>query len=199
MRRPTTKRRPVSKEMEPNRAKRERKRKEVDMSTPTQSEGEDRDTVIGAIFALMLERKSKEYPDLRTFLEKIGMSLGSYYNLCKGVGNPTFWTLERTAKALGVSPWDLLGGEEKLMRAWLAGQNIDVDRVAQRVEQRRQARTGFSVDQFGVNPEGEKKAAIDEETLSIEPPTKAVSSAEEKVSGTIAAKPKRKTRKAPKD
>jgi hypothetical protein len=117
---------------------------------PTQQDGEDRDSVIGAVFALILEKKSKEFPDLKTFLETIGMSVGTYYNLVKGVGNPTFWTVERAAKALGLSAWDMIGVDEKVMRAWLAGQNIDIDKVAQRVESRRLARQAFSLEQFGL-------------------------------------------------
>lgn len=122
------------------------------MATTTQKEGEDRDTVAGALFAIVLERKSKEFPNLKTFLEKIGMSLAAYYNLEKGIGNPTFWTVERTAKALGLSVWDMLGVDEKVMRSWLAGQNIDLDRLSQSVEARRQARLKFSADQFAIHP-----------------------------------------------
>lgn len=107
------------------------------MAMPTQQEGEDRNSVAGALFAIVLARKAKEYPNLKSFLEKIGMSLAAYYNLEKGIGNPTFWTVERTAKALGLSVWDMLGVDEKVMRSWLAGQNIDLEKLAQSVEARR--------------------------------------------------------------
>jgi transcriptional regulator with XRE-family HTH domain len=122
------------------------------MAMPTQQEGEDRDSVAGALFAIVLARKAKEYPNLKTFLEKIGMSLAAYYNLEKGIGNPTFWTVERTAKALGLSVWDMLGVDEKVMRSWLAGQNIDLEKLAQSVEARRQARMKFSADEFAITP-----------------------------------------------
>ena len=120
------------------------------MAMPTQQEGEDRDSVAGALFAIVLARKAKEYPNLKSFLEKIGMSLAAYYNLEKGIGNPTFWTVERTAKALGLSVWDMLGVDEKVMRSWLAGQNIDLEKLAQSVEARRQARMKFSADEFAI-------------------------------------------------
>lgn len=132
------------------------------MNTPTQSEGEDRDTVIGAVFALMLERKSKEYPDLATFLRTIGMSLGSYYNLLKGVGNPTFWTVERTAQALGLTAWEMLGIDQKVVKAWLAGENIDVEKIQHRVQERRLSRQRFSLDEFSVNEaDSRKKATVE--------------------------------------
>lgn len=161
-------------------------------NTPTQSEGEDRDTVIGAVFALMLERKSKEYADLTTFLKTIGMSLGSYYNLLKGVGNPTFWTVERTARALGLSAWDMLGVDAKVMKAWLAGQNIDVEKVQKRVEERRHARQGFSLDDFSVEEQA-GKAMVDDERPGKEGP-KPASSVEHKSSAPRA--PTKKGRKA---
>lgn len=146
-----------------------RMKRETTMSTPTQTEGENRDTVIGAVFALILEKKAKEYPDLKTFLDKIGMSLGTYYNLTKGAGNPTFWTVERTAKALGVSSWDLLGSDERLVRAWLAGQDIDIDLVAKRVEARRAARESFSLDDFGMKNAEREQAPTDHQQTVVAP------------------------------
>ena len=104
----------------------------------------------GGVRFLMLERKSKEYPDLSTFLRTIGMSLGSYYNLLKGVGNPTFWTVERTAQALGLTAWEMLGIDQKVVKAWLAGENIDVEKIQSRVQERRQSRQRFSLDEFSV-------------------------------------------------
>lgn len=150
------------------------------MSTPTQSEGEDRDTVIGAVFALMLERKSKEYPDLASFLRTIGMSLGSYYNLLKGVGNPTFWTVERTAQALGLSAWDMLGIDSKVVKAWLAGGNIDVEKIQQRVQERRLSRQRFSLDDFSVNeaecPSDKAPAEVSAEAAVKDKPAASASS-----------------------
>lgn len=140
------------------------------MVTPTQKEGEDRDTVAGALFAIILERKSKEFPNLKAFLEKIGMSLAAYYNLEKGIGNPTFWTIERTAKALGLSVWDMLGVDEKVMRSWLAGQNIDLERLSQSVEARRQARLKFSADQFAITPPAPVEVKPVEEKIETKTP-----------------------------
>jgi len=119
---------------------------------PKQQEGEDRDSVATALFAIILARKAKEHPNLKEFLDRIGMSMAAYYNLEKGIGNPTFWTVERTAKALNLSVWDMLGIDEKVMRAWLAGQNIDLDKLSQGVEARRQARLKFAPDQFAITP-----------------------------------------------
>lgn len=156
------------------------------MAMPKQQEGEDRDSVATALFAIILQRKAKEYPSLKEFLDKIGMSMAAYYNLEKGIGNPTFWTVERTAKALGLSVWDMLGIDEKVMRAWLAGQNIDLDRLSQGVEARRHARLRFSSDQFAITP------TAPPEPTPVERPAQPLAAAPEKK----ALAPKAKTRKA---
>jgi len=156
------------------------------MGMPKQQEGEDRDSVASALFAIILQRKAKEHPNLKEFLDKIGMSMAAYYNLEKGIGNPTFWTVERTARALNLSVWDMLGIDEKVMRAWLAGQNIDLDKLSQSVEARRQARLKFSADQFAIAPPAAR------EREPIEPPPQPKTPTADKPTPT----PKKKTSKA---
>jgi transcriptional regulator with XRE-family HTH domain len=155
------------------------------MAMPKQQEGEDRDSVATALFAIILQRKAKEYPNLKTFLDKIGMSMAAYYNLEKGIGNPTFWTIERTAKALDLTVWDMLGIDEKVMRAWLAGQNIDLDRLTQSVEARRQTRSKFGADQFAITPPASKP---------VERPAERKPSAVDKPASASKAKATRKTK-----
>jgi hypothetical protein len=111
--------------------------------------------------------------------------MAAYYNLEKGIGNPTFWTIERTAKALDLSVWDMLGIDEKVMRAWLAGQNIDLDRLTQSVEARRQTRSKFAADQFAITPPASKPA---------ERPVEAKPSAVDKPAAASKAKATRKTK-----
>ena len=161
------------------------------MAMPTQQEGEDRDLVAGALFAIVLARKAKEYPNLKSFLETIGMSLAAYYNLEKGIGNPTFWTVERTAKALGLSVWDMLGVDEKVMRSWLAGQNIDLEKLAQSVEARRQARMKFSADEFAITPPTPPEAKPVEQPVETRAPAVKKSAAASKAKAPK-TKPRRK-------
>ena len=143
------------------------------------------------MFAIVLARKAKEYPNLKTFLEKIGMSIAAYYNLEKGIGNPTFWTVERTAKALGLSVWDMLGVDEKVMRSWLAGQNIDLEQLAQSVEARRQARMKFSVDEFAITPSTPPAPKPVEQARETQAPAVEKSAAASKAK-TPKAKPRKK-------
>jgi transcriptional regulator with XRE-family HTH domain len=114
-----------------------------------QTEGEARQSCMGMVFWLILKEKSKEYPGVKEFLQKIGMSSASYSQLQRGLGNPTLHTVSRTAAALGLSEWDMLGIDEKVMRAWLAGRNIDLEKVNEVVDSQRRAQQlsneGFSL------------------------------------------------------
>jgi transcriptional regulator with XRE-family HTH domain len=95
----------------------------------TQKEGEARQTAIGTIFSAMLQRKSREFPSVEEFLKTIGMSFATYSQLLRGLGNPTAHTITRTGEALGLSGWEMLGLDEKIVRGWLAGQDIDLGQV----------------------------------------------------------------------
>lgn len=114
-----------------------------------QTEGEARQSCMGMVFWLILKEKSKEFSGVKEFLEKIGMSSASYSQLQRGLGNPTFHTVARTAAALGVSEWDMLGVDETVMRQWLAGKNIDLAKVNEVVDSQRRAQQlsseGFSL------------------------------------------------------
>lgn len=133
-----------------------------------QTESEARQSCMGMVFWLILKEKSKEYPGVKEFLQKIGMSSASYSQLQRGLGNPTLHTVARTAAALGLSEWDMLGIDEKVMRAWLAGRNIDLEKVNEVVDSQRRAQQlsseGFSLapkparGPSPAEPEGQKAA-----------------------------------------
>ena len=117
-----------------------------------QQEGEDQQTLWSrpAVRPSFWQRKAKEYPISNPSSTRSACRSPPTTIWKKGIGNPTFWTVERTAKALGLSVWDMLGIDQKVMRAWLAGQNIDLDNLSQSVESRRQARMKFSADEFAI-------------------------------------------------
>jgi len=69
-----------------------------------------------------------------------------------------------------LSVWDMLGVDEKVMRAWLAGQNIDLDKLGQSVEARRQARLKFSADQFAITKPAPAEAEPVEQKAEPNPP-----------------------------
>jgi transcriptional regulator with XRE-family HTH domain len=116
----------------------------------TQKEGEARQSAMGTIFSAMLQRKSKEFPSVEEFLKTIGMSFATYSQLQRGLGNPTAHTITRTGEALGLSGWEMLGLDEKVVRGWLAGQNIDLSEVNRIVEHQRASTLKIDEDKFSM-------------------------------------------------
>jgi transcriptional regulator with XRE-family HTH domain len=116
----------------------------------TQKEGEARQSAMGTIFSAMLQRKSKEFPSVEEFLKTIGMSFATYSQLQRGLGNPTAHTITRTGEALGLSGWEMLGLDEKVVRGWLAGQDIDLSEVNKIVEHQRGSTLKIDENKFSM-------------------------------------------------
>ncbi len=116
----------------------------------TQKEGEARQTAIGTIFSAMLQRKSREFPSVEEFLKTIGMSFATYSQLLRGLGNPTAHTITRTGEALGLSGWEMLGLDEKIVRGWLAGQDIDLGQVNALVTHQRESTIRIDTNKFSL-------------------------------------------------
>ncbi|MGA8171473.1 MAG: hypothetical protein WB816_11695 [Methylocystis sp.] len=128
----------------------------------TQKEGEARQTAIGTIFSAMLQRKSREFPSVEEFLKTIGMSFATYSQLLRGLGNPTAHTITRTGEALGLSGWEMLGLDEKIVRGWLAGQDIDLGQVNALVTHQRESTIRIDTNKFSlqsVEPKAPQAAA----------------------------------------
>jgi transcriptional regulator with XRE-family HTH domain len=128
----------------------------------TQKEGEARQTAIGTIFSAMLQRKSREFPSVEEFLKTIGMSFATYSQLLRGLGNPTAHTITRTGEALGLSGWEMLGLDEKIVRGWLAGQDIDLGQVNALVTHQRESTIRIDTNKLsmqGSEPKAPQAAA----------------------------------------
>ena len=147
----------------------------------TQKEGEARQTAIGTIFSAMLQRKSKEFPSVEEFLKTIGMSFATYSQLLRGLGNPTAHTITRTGEALGLSGWEMMGLDEKIVRGWLAGQDIDLGQVNTLVAHQRASTIRVDSNKFSmqsIEPKAPQSAAAEpaekkEELKKAPPPPKA--------------------------
>ena len=141
----------------------------------TQKEGEARQTAIGTIFSAMLQRKSREFPSVEEFLKTIGMSFATYSQLLRGLGNPTAHTITRTGEALGLSGWEMLGLDEKIVRGWLAGQDIDLGQVNTLVAHQRASTIRVDSNKFSMQSIEPKapNAAAPEPAEKREEPKKA--------------------------
>ena len=138
----------------------------------TQKEGEARQTAIGTIFSAMLQRKSREFPSVEEFLKTIGMSFATYSQLLRGLGNPTAHTITRTGEALGLSGWEMLGLDEKIVRGWLAGQDIDLGQVNTLVAHQRASTIRVDSNKFSMQslePKAPQAAAAEPAEKKEEP------------------------------
>ena len=162
----------------------------------TQKEGEARQTAIGTIFSAMLQRKSREFPSVEEFLKTIGMSFATYSQLLRGLGNPTAHTITRTGEALGLSGWEMLGLDEKIVRGWLAGQDIDLGQVNTLVAHQRASTIRVDSNKFSmqsIEPKAPNAAAPEpaekrEEPKKAAPPPKAPLRTKKKVGATAGKK-----------
>ena len=162
----------------------------------TQKEGEARQTAIGTIFSAMLQRKSREFPSVEEFLKTIGMSLATYSQLLRGLGNPTAHTITRTGEALGLSGWEMLGLDEKIVRGWLAGQDIDLGQVNTLVAHQRASTIRVDSNKFSmqsIEPKAPQAAAAEpaekkEEPKKAAPAPKAATKTKKKVGATAGKK-----------
>ena len=162
----------------------------------TQKEGEARQTAIGTIFSAMLQRKSKEFPSVEEFLKTIGMSFATYSQLLRGLGNPTAHTITRTGEALGLSGWEMMGLDEKIVRGWLAGQDIDLGQVNTLVAHRRASTIRVDSNKFSmqsIEPKAPQSAAAEpaekkEEPKRAAPPPKGPAKTKKKVGATTGKK-----------
>lgn len=93
---------------------------------------------------------------MEEFLKTIGMSFATYSQLLRGLGNPTAHTITRTGEALGLSGWEMLGLDEKVVRGWLAGQDIDLSEVNKIVEHQRGNTLKIDVTKFSMRHVEEK-------------------------------------------
>ena len=162
----------------------------------TQKEGEARQTAIGTIFSAMLQRKSREFPSVEEFLKTIGMSFATYSQLLRGLGNPTAHTITRTGEALGLSGWEMLGLDEKIVRGWLAGQDIDLGQVNTLVAHQRASTIRVDSNKFSmqsIEPKAPQAAAAEpaekkEEPKKAAPAPKAATKTKKKVGATAGKK-----------
>jgi len=162
----------------------------------TQKEGEARQTAIGTIFSAMLQRKSREFPSVEEFLKTIGMSFATYSQLLRGLGNPTAHTITRTGEALGLSGWEMMGLDEKIVRGWLAGQDIDLGQVNELVAHQRGSTIRVDVNKFSMQsfePKAAQAAAPEAAEKKEEPkktvaPPKAPAKTKKKVGATTGKK-----------
>jgi hypothetical protein len=114
----------------------------------------------------------------------------------RGLGNPTAHTITRTGEALGLSGWEMLGLDEKIVRGWLAGQDIDLGQVNTLVAHQRASTIRVDSNKFSMQslePKAPQAAAAEpaekrEEPKKAAPAPKAATKTKKKVGATAGKK-----------
>lgn len=96
---------------------------------PKAGRGRTVEKTLASLLGLRLEQLAAQHDDLKAFLNKIGVSPGTYFLLIRGESNPTLDTLEVIAKGLGLSVWELIGLNDGIVQKALAKHDIDLEAV----------------------------------------------------------------------
>ena len=68
-------------------------------------------SILNEMLAIRLQQLEIENGGMEAFLPKTGLARGTYYQVLRGIGNPTLKTLDRIATSLNMSVLELLGFE----------------------------------------------------------------------------------------
>ena len=68
-------------------------------------------SILNEMIAIRLQQLELENGGMERLLPKTGLARQTYYQLLRGIGNPTLKTLERLASALNMTVFELLGFE----------------------------------------------------------------------------------------
>ena len=76
---------------------------------------------------------------MEAFQPKTGIARGTYYTIVRGLGNPTFKTMERIASSLNMSVLELLGFEVTDARRALKKSGVSYDELMSAIGKKNQA------------------------------------------------------------
>jgi transcriptional regulator with XRE-family HTH domain len=86
-------------------------------------------SVLAQILAIRLQQLEAQSPDVESFIKKLGVGRGTYFDLLHARGNPTLRTVTKVAARLGQSVLELIGFTDSEVRRALTRQGIDYDEL----------------------------------------------------------------------
>ena len=104
------------------------------------NKAEDAHGLLRIVLALRLKQIEESYPNYADFVAKTGLSRGTLYALRQGDSNPTFQTVERLARFLGMSVFSLLGINEEVARSSILGHGFDYNGIKESVAEAQRGR-----------------------------------------------------------
>lgn len=96
-------------------------------------------SILSEMLAIRLQQLEIENGGMEAFLPKTGLARGTYYQVVRGLGNPTLKTLERIASSLNMTAFELLGFEAGDARRALKKQGVDYDELASAITKKNKA------------------------------------------------------------
>ena len=96
-------------------------------------------SILNEMLAIRLQQLEIENGGMEAFLPKTGLARGTYYQVLRGIGNPTLKTLDRIATSLNMSVLELLGFEVDDARRALRKSGVSYDDLATALVKRNEA------------------------------------------------------------
>lgn len=96
-------------------------------------------SILNEMLAIRLQQLEDENGGMEAFLPKTGLARGTYYQVLRGIGNPTLKTLDRIATSLNMSVLELLGFDVDDARRALRKSGVSYDDLASALVKRREA------------------------------------------------------------
>ncbi len=96
-------------------------------------------SILNEMLAIRLQQLEIENGGMEAFLPKTGLARGTYYQVLRGIGNPTLKTLDRIATSLNMSVLELLGFTLDDARRALKKSGVSYDDLASALVKRNEA------------------------------------------------------------
>lgn len=96
-------------------------------------------SILSEMLAIRLQQLEIEHGGMEAFYAKSGLARGTYYQVLRGLGNPTLKTIEKIAGRLGMSAMELLGFEIDDARRALKKNGVDYDELASAIRKKNEA------------------------------------------------------------
>ena len=96
-------------------------------------------SILNEMLAVRLQQLEIENGGVEAFLKTTGLARGTYYQVLRGIGNPTLKTLDRIAASLNMSVLELLGFEVDDARRALKRSGVNYDALTSALTKRSEA------------------------------------------------------------
>lgn len=93
--------------------------------------------MLAQILAIRLQQLEAQSSDAESFIKRLGIGRGTYFDLVRGQGNPTLRTIERVAAKLDQSVFELVGLTDADVRRATKRVGIDYDELQAALAERK--------------------------------------------------------------